>query len=329
MQRSLTYSFLALFALTTFVWAADDNVAAVRAAFQHLKAGEFGQSLEIAAPIAQAGDADAQHLLGYIYENGLGVPRDMVRALAFYSKAANQGQADSQYALGDLAFTGDGVKRNLERAAGWYKLAAARSHAGAKAQLGVMHAQGLYFPKDINKAIEYFEQAASAGDGDAQYNLGAIYLTGEGKPQDYAMAARLFEEAAEQGHALSQFNLALLYDSELLGSPVPEKTARWMRAAAGQGMPDAMVAMGLLTHEGRAGAGAEVAADWFERAAKAGNAQGQFLYAVALSEGDGRAKDVHQALVWVGRALANEALSEDTAPGARALQQRLKVQPSN
>ncbi|NOX83728.1 MAG: sel1 repeat family protein [Alphaproteobacteria bacterium] len=329
MQRPLTYSFLALFALTSFAWAAEDNVAAVRAAFQHLKAEEFAQSRQIAAPLAEAGDADAQHLLGYIYENGLGVPRDMARALAYYSKAANQGQADSQYALGDLAFTGDGVKRNLERAAGWYKLAAARSHAGAKAQLGVMHAQGLYFPKDINKAIGYFEQAAEAGDADAQYNLGAIYLTGEGKPQDYAKAAGLFEQAALQGHALSQFNLALLYDSELLGAPVPEKTARWMRAAADQAMPDAMVAMGLLTHEGRAGPGEELAADWFERAAKAGNAQGQFLYAVALSEGDGRAKDVSGALVWVERALANEALSDDIAPGARALQQRLKAQPSN
>ncbi len=323
MQSPLTYSFLVLFALITFAWAAEDNVAAVRTAFQHLKADEFTQSREIAAPLAEAGDADAQHLLGYIYENGLGVPRDMARALAYYSKAANQGQADSQYALGDLAFTGDGVKRNLERAAGWYKLAAGRSHAGAKAQLGVMYAQGLFFPKDIQKAIEYFEQAAAASDADAQYNLGAIYLTGQGKPQGYAMAARLFEQAAEQGHALSQFNLALLYDSELLGAPKPEKTARWMRAAATEGMPDAMVAMGLLTHEGRAGAGEEVAADWFERAAKAGNAQGQFLFAVALSEGDGRTKDARQALVWVERALANEAITDDIAENTKTLRKRL------
>ncbi|VAW04172.1 hypothetical protein MNBD_ALPHA05-349 [hydrothermal vent metagenome] len=50
---------------------------------------------------------------------------------------------------------------------------------------------------------------------------------------------------------------------------------------------------------------------------------------MALSEGDGRAKDARQALVWVERALTNEAMSGDIAPGARALQQRLKAQPSN
>ena len=317
---------LALFALTVSGWAADDDVAAISAAFQHLTAGEYDRSREIAAPLAEAGNPDAQHLLGYIHEKGLGVSRDMARALELYAKAAHQGQADAQYALGELAFTGDGVKRNVERAARWYELAAARSHPGAKAQLGVMYAEGLAFPKDLEKAVSLFEEAAALGDADAQYHLGAIYLTGEGKSQDYGEAARLFEDAAAQGHMLAQFNLALLFDSELLGAADGKKTAYWMRAAAEAGMPDAMVAMGLLSHEGRAGD--DIAADWFERAAKAGNAQGQFLYAVALSEGDGRTKDLSAALAWVEQALANEALTDEIAQNARELRRRLKAQIS-
>ncbi|HEY8219005.1 MAG TPA: SEL1-like repeat protein [Methylobacter sp.] len=40
---------------------------------------------------AKAGDADAQYNLAYLYENGLGVPKDEAKALELYQQAANQG----------------------------------------------------------------------------------------------------------------------------------------------------------------------------------------------------------------------------------------------
>lgn len=40
---------------------------------------------------ANAGDADAQYNLAYIYENGLGVPKDEAKALELYQQAADQG----------------------------------------------------------------------------------------------------------------------------------------------------------------------------------------------------------------------------------------------
>ncbi len=42
---------------------------------------------------AKAGDADAQYNLAYIYENGLGVPKDEAKALELYQQAANQGHS--------------------------------------------------------------------------------------------------------------------------------------------------------------------------------------------------------------------------------------------
>jgi TPR repeat protein len=42
---------------------------------------------------ANAGDADAQYNLAYIYENGLGVPKDEAKALELYEQAANQGHS--------------------------------------------------------------------------------------------------------------------------------------------------------------------------------------------------------------------------------------------
>jgi len=45
---------------------------------------------------ANAGDADAQYNLAYIYENGLGVPKNEAKALELYQQAANQGHSPAQ-----------------------------------------------------------------------------------------------------------------------------------------------------------------------------------------------------------------------------------------
>ena len=45
---------------------------------------------------AQAGDPDAQYNLAYIYENGLGVPKNEARALELYQQAADQGHSAAQ-----------------------------------------------------------------------------------------------------------------------------------------------------------------------------------------------------------------------------------------
>lgn len=45
---------------------------------------------------AQEGDSDAQYNLAYMYENGLGVPKDEAKALDLYQKAAGQGHSAAQ-----------------------------------------------------------------------------------------------------------------------------------------------------------------------------------------------------------------------------------------
>jgi len=45
---------------------------------------------------AQAGDPDAQYTLAYLYENGLGVPKNEAKALELYQQAADQGHSAAQ-----------------------------------------------------------------------------------------------------------------------------------------------------------------------------------------------------------------------------------------
>ena len=45
---------------------------------------------------AQAGDSDAQYNLAYMYENGIGVPKNEAKALELYQNAAHQGHSGAQ-----------------------------------------------------------------------------------------------------------------------------------------------------------------------------------------------------------------------------------------
>jgi len=276
-------------------------------AFERMMAGDNAVARGILEPLVSDGDPDAQHMLGYMEERGLGAEKNLKRALDLYAQAANGGSVDAQFALGELAFLGDGVKQDYRRAAGWFRLAASKGHIQAKVRLGVMYAEGLSFDINRERAVELFEEAAKLGDAGAQYNMGVAYLVGQGVKQDYNKSAEWFEKSAEQGSPDAQYNLALLHDSDFIGGPNPDETVKWMKAAAEKGLPAAFVAMGLMHHDGRLNndgeSAAKSAADWFEKAARAGDPQGQFLYAVSLAEGDGRETDPAQALVWLDRAI--------------------------
>ena len=61
---------------------------------------------------ANAGNADAQSVLGYAYHDGQGVPQDDAQAVAWYRKAADQGVASAQFNLGIMYAHGHGVPQD-------------------------------------------------------------------------------------------------------------------------------------------------------------------------------------------------------------------------
>ncbi|MGE0410267.1 MAG: tetratricopeptide repeat protein [Amphiplicatus sp.] len=278
--------------------------------------GDFARAFKIAEALAKRGDAAADHILGYLYENGLGVRADIGAALRHYGEAAIKGDANAQIALGALAFAGDGVYADYERAAGWFRLAAAQGDPRGEVRLGLLYAEGLGVQQNSVTAAHYFAKAASKGDADGEFWLGVAWMNGDGVPQSYPKAAVNFANAAKQGHAEAAYHLSLIYDSPVLGAPDAAKAAGYMRAAAEGGYPPAYAAMGLLAHRGDAEG---LAADWFEKGARAGDPQSAFLYAVALFEGDGRPKDIIGAL-----ALADEIIASDAPEPLKAQAASLK-----
>lgn len=66
---------------------------------------------------------NAQFRLGELHFNGRGVEHDYAKAIAYYTKAAGQGHAAAQYLLGAIYQEGWGVPKDLITAYMWQKLA--------------------------------------------------------------------------------------------------------------------------------------------------------------------------------------------------------------
>ncbi len=289
-------------------------------AYQALMKGQYAKARALAEPLSKKGDAAANHLLGYLYEKGLGVKADIAAALRHYGDAAIKGSADAQLALGLLAFDGTGVYPDYERAAGWFRLAAAQGDPRADVRLGVMYAEGVGVQQNATAAAHHFAKAAARGDADGDFYLGVARLNGDGITQSYAKAAENFARAAAKGHGEAAYHLALMHDGAVLGAPDTDKAARLMKQAAEAGFAPAFAAMGLIVHRGDAEGSA---ADWFELGARAGDPESSFLYAVALFEGDGREQNPAAAIALIDRLVAAKSTPAPLKAQAETLRQSI------
>jgi len=76
-----------------------------------------------ALALAERGDQDAQHSLGYMYTKGIGVSENGIEAAYWFQKAAYQGHADAQYALGHMHAAANGIPENHAEAYAWWSIA--------------------------------------------------------------------------------------------------------------------------------------------------------------------------------------------------------------
>jgi len=85
-----------------------------------------------AAPLllaeAERGSPIAQTFIGYMYQNGLGVPRDYAAAAGWFNLAAKQGEPTAQFLLGLLFDKGYGVPQDWVQAEVWLNLAASQAN---------------------------------------------------------------------------------------------------------------------------------------------------------------------------------------------------------
>jgi TPR repeat protein len=103
--------------------------------------GDVATALAQWQALAQKGDIIAANNLGYLYDNGTGVPKDPVKAVYWFRKVAEAGAPIGQLNLGNAYATGRGVDKDLVEAVKWLTLAAAGGDQDARKALAAAETQ--------------------------------------------------------------------------------------------------------------------------------------------------------------------------------------------
>lgn len=152
------------FATQVFAGQFDDAVAAY-------ERGNYATAFRLMKPLAEKGNAKAQHNLGIMYDYGRGIPQDYAKALKWYRKAAGQGIPEAQHNLGLMYYHGQGVPQNYTKAAKWYRRAANQGMADSQANLSLMYYYGQGVSRDYVMAHMWLDLAASQYPASVRENL--------------------------------------------------------------------------------------------------------------------------------------------------------------
>src|SRR3954469_21583358 len=99
---------------------------------------------------------------------------------------------------------------------------------------------------DYAGAVAIWRPLAEHGDADAAFNIGQAYRLGRGVPTNLSVAKTWFERAARQNHVDAQTTLGLL----LFQNGNQTEGLKWLKAAAEQGEPRALLVYGTALFNG-------------------------------------------------------------------------------
>lgn len=288
-------------------------------------------------PLAQAGNARLQFILGTMYANGTGVPKSDIEAVRWYQQAAANGFADAQNNLALAYAQGQGITKDEEKAVEWWLLAAHQQQSNAQYNLAVMYERGQGTPRSDTEAAKWYQQAAAQGHQKAQNNLKVMYASGRAvapivtdspKPAqiisqpaqltspkdsligfdrarsaaergDYATALTAWTELAENGHAQAQYRLGLLYRKGQGVNKNDQAAAKWWQLSASQGDAEAQFGLSNLYATGEGVLKSESqAVKLLQQAAIQGHAAAQTSLGVKYATGRGVPKSDAEATRW-------------------------------
>lgn len=106
--------------------------------FEAYQNGDYETAIDGLLSLSAKGNLSAMTHLGVMYQVGLGVEKDLVKAVNYYQQAASLGFSAAQYNLGLLYQSGLGVKQDYTIAYELFTRAADQGHRKAKAAADVL-----------------------------------------------------------------------------------------------------------------------------------------------------------------------------------------------
>jgi TPR repeat protein len=236
----LLVSALALPARAAVSLPADSSVALptevegpAKAAMDAFKDGRHAKAVELATPLAEQGNAEAQYLLGFAYESGQGVEASKEKALEYYRKAAAGKHKDAIYRMSFILLASD-KEDERDQARQALETAAKDDPEVAARILGEAYLRGLLTPKaDPDKAVYWWNRAADAGDILSVLMLARFYEGQFGFPElkDSEKSLAHYAKAAGLGNAgaMAALGSRLLSGDEKIRDE--KKGREWLKKA--------------------------------------------------------------------------------------------------
>jgi TPR repeat protein len=221
-----------------------------------LQATDFAGSLRLFTAAAQSGHAPSQVTLGFLFENGSGVPKDLGTALKYYVSAANQGDATAQMRAAYLYEQNvDEKVDGQNEARKWYKAAAQKGEMFAVLRYGQ-----LIEPYNAEEAFQCYKNASEKGYEYAMVSYAKCFLEGIGTQVNYEKALEWYNKAAEKNVPEAWFRLGFMHiDAQGVPENV-EKAKEYLNKAAAANHPQAIYVLQVSAQRGFMMTGKELAA---------------------------------------------------------------------
>jgi len=240
---------------------------------------------------ANAGNGYGAFHMGWHYENGHSVAKNLELAIKWYDEGIARGDRASMSALGVLLYYGMGIEENYERSmyllkraavlgdpiaqrrygreliwgplnsateegikregVAWLSLAEENDDDRAAELLGRVYRKGIGVEVDHKKSSSYLLKAAKGGIPEAQGQIGLNFWYGIGLEVNYEEAYKWLSICALQGQAEGVYYLARATEQGIGCEVNFEEAIKLYQRSAELGDPDAVYALGECAYYGR------------------------------------------------------------------------------
>jgi TPR repeat protein len=288
---------------------------------------DYARAMQLWHKTADKGDALASFNIGAMYQDGWGVPRDLVEAMKWFRRAAYLGNPNAQRNMGEVYGGGWGVKQDFAEATRWYDRAAGQGDYIAQFTMGDLYAKGEGgLKQDYAQALLWFNLAAGAkknnAEGSAAYNsvenFDPTIVAFAAKQRDTIVAKATADQASQAQRLVAAWKPTSyqLFTGKANPADVIEESAaaiafhdyqvarQLLLPLADRGNAQAQEMVGTLYAIGADGANKNYASamEWYQNAAKQGNARAEVAIGWMYENGWGVRRDQVEAVKWYRKA---------------------------
>lgn len=243
-----------------------------------------------------------------------------LKAVRAIRDLAESGDPCATFHMGKIYSLGIGVVRDVNRAVEWYEKAMALGEARAFGNLGWFYQEGTGVKKDPVKAFELLTHAGNDGVQSAKTASGTMLLKGEGCGKNTEEGIRRIEEAFEAGYLNAGNHLADIYAEGKLVPEDVEKSHAWLQKVAEAGDEKSMAMLGYRLIAGTHGKqDIDAGLAWMQKAIDRKYQPAYLWFASLYRKGLGVPQDTGKMI-----ALLQQGIAVGSADCERALEQVLK-----